>query len=243
MTTIDPNANPNLSAVTSALETLVGPDKKFGTAEDLAKGKLESDTYIKTLERETASLRALVTQQDQRVQKLEAKSSILDRLEPNPNPDNQTVVTTQKLEPQVTPGLTAEDVLELVEQRDVNRTATQNKSEVDAVLAKQFGADAVAVVQAKARELGMTAKELANIGFRSPKAFYSMLGIDPNATQSGTLYNGSGRSGPTNKVEVRNKAHYDAIQAKVGVKAFILDRNLQSQLHKDMTQLGEAFFA
>lgn len=240
----DPSANPNPSAVTSALDTLVGADKKFATPEDLARGKLEADTFIEKLKQEARDLRNLVVTQDQRLVKLEARSSILDRLEPNPNGGNPPIVTTQQPEPPASTGLTKDDVFELIEQRDVKRTATQNKSEVDAVLNKQFGDQAVAAVRQRANELGMTQSELAGLALRSPKAFYSMLGIDPNATQTGTLYTGTGRPAPANtQGEIRNNAYYNAIKAKVGTKAFIMDRRLQTELHKDMNALGDAFFA
>lgn len=244
MSTTDPTTNVTPPVVTSALDTLVGADKKFATPEDLARGKLEADAFIEKLKQEARDLRNLVVQQDQRLGKLEAKSSILDRLETNPTTGNQPVVTTPQPEPQVTHGLTKDDVLELVEQRDVKRTADQNKREVDGVLHKQFGDQAVAAVRQRAAELGMSQADLAAVALRSPKAFYSMLGIDPNATQTGTLYAGTGRQGPTNtQGEIRNKAYYDSIQKKMGTKAFIMDRRLQSELHKDMNALGDAFFA
>lgn len=243
MTTPDPNAPTPQTQTTSPLEALVGPDKKFQSVEDLARGKLEADNYITKIVDENKQLRTVVTAQDRRLASLESKLSILDRLETPPNTGNPGV-PVQQSQPQTpaAPSLTEEDVLKLVEQRDVNAKAQANKVEVDQTLNKVLGANAAGFVLQKAAELGVTPAYLHNLALTSPKAFYATLGIDTNANQGGTMHKGGIR--PTApSAEVRNEAWYTAKKNEVGIKKFVMDKELQKQMWRDMDTLGDAFFA
>ena len=95
----------------------------------------------------------------------------------------------------------------------------------------------------KADELDMAPQELKAFALKSPKAFFNMVGINPQQTETGTVYNGGRQAGPSNvKPEVRNKAWYDAKKREMGVKKFILDRALNLQMHQDAQTLGDAFY-
>lgn len=246
MTTIDPNAPVAPTPPTgSALDALVGSDKKFASVEDLAKGKLQSDQFIEQLKNELRDVRNIVATQDRQLATLNSKFSILDRLEGNPNPNsNQPVAPNPTPEPPVVQGLTEADVLKLVERRDANAVAAQNKRDVDATLTKTLGDKAASFVLQRAAELGMEPKALHDLALKSPKAFYSVLGIEPNAPQSASVYQGSGRGQPVGVApEVRNNSWYQAKKNEMGIKAYVKDTKLQQQLHRDLENLGDAFFA
>lgn len=243
MTQTDPIVNnPNPTVVTSALEELVGPGKKFQTVDDLAKGKKDSDAFINTLTNENKELRGLVTDLDKRLRKAESGLSILDRLNTPSNPQGNPLEppVVNEPEPKVV-GLSEEDVVRVVEQVKQNDVATRNKAEVDATLARLLGNEAKGFIIQKANELGMDSRELAGLALKSPKAFYNMLGINPNAKTGNTMYvNSNGASAPSNE-PVRNNAFYESLKKKMGTKAFILDKNLQNQRHRDMETLGDAW--
>lgn len=243
----DPNTNStqNVTA-TSAFEGLVGPGKKFASAEDLAKGKLNADAMIDTLKTETRELRTLVTSQESQLQKLASKVSILDRLSVNPDDDgNQPVV--QKVVTQPEPkavGLTVQDVREVVAAEREESAALANQREVDGVLNKLFGAEAKGFVLQKAAEFRVAPEELVDMARRSPQMFYNTLGISPNTKQSSSTYVGN-KTGTiqTTAEPVRNNAYYEGLKKKMGTKAFVMDRGLQAQRMRDLAQLGDAWDA
>jgi hypothetical protein len=245
MTTIDPNAQNTPGTQTSVLDSLVGPGKKFGDTVQLAAGKIEADKFIEKLKSEKQDLANLVTTLESENATLKATTSILDRLDLNQRPATQQAPITQvNNEPSLKPGMTADDVIKLVDERDVRRQAQNNKAEVDRVLVKQLGSNAQAFVIQKAEELGIASADLVNLAYTSPKAFYSMLGIDPAQNPNSTAYVPGTRGGtPTNRAEVRNNTYYEKIKQEKGIRAFILDTKLQQQMYRDLNALGDAFYA
>jgi hypothetical protein len=240
--------NQTQDVVTSALESLVGPGKKYADQEALAQSRLKADAFIGTLTVENRELRTLANQQDARLQKLESQLAILSGTNSNDSPVtpvNQT--STQKTgvsaEPQRS-SLTEEDVLKVVERSKREEAQNRNKAEVDAVLIKQFGAEASNVLAQKAAEFGMSKEALYQIAVTSPNAFYQMIGTNPKAQVSNTTYVPRGSVTPINNSEpIRNNAYYEAKKREMGVLKFINDRSLQLQRHKDMERLGDAWEA
>lgn len=227
----------------SVLDQLVGPDKKFKDVEALAKGKAEADNFVASLTRETKELRELTAQLDAENKVLRTRASIVDRLNGNPsepqgNPPPQNPPTS------VTPtkGLTAEDVVSVIEQREQTRLASQNRAVIDSTLTKVFGTDAVAAVKQRASELGMSHEELVSIGLRSPEAMFSMLGIQKQPGTGNPMYAGAPNNNPGKPANVRNYAWYEAKRKEMGNIAYLGDRNIQLQLHKDAIALGDDFY-
>jgi hypothetical protein len=241
----DPNTNSTQTIATSVLDTLVGPGKKYADAETLAKSRLDADNYIETLKTENKELRGLVTEQDTRLHKLESKVSILDRLNVNTSGtvDNDGSQNGNQPEPKVV-GLSEDDVIKVVENRERDALALANKREVDNTLNKLFGAEAAGFLLQKAADLGVDPSELKSLALKSPKMFYNTLGINPNAKPGSTTYVGNQSSTSQSTTEpVRNHAYYEGLKKKMGVKAFFLDRGLQAQRMRDLSQLGEAWDA
>lgn len=239
----DPNANPNPGVVTSALDSLVGAGKKFADPEALARGKVEADSFIETLKREKQEAVQLATELQREKAKLEGKLSILERLERQPSSNSETPLTPQVPNPEPPlKGLTEEDVLKVVEQSKNAERMARNKSEVDAVLAKQLGADAPAYLAQKAAELGIDKASLNQLALTSPNAFYSMIGINPNPSTGNTRYVPSGPGAtPSASKEIRNNSYYEKLKKEMGVLPFIRDVGLQQQRHRDMQALGDAW--
>ena len=248
--TTQPNTNPAPTSTPTAgvFEQLVGPGKKFSDPEALAKGKMEADSFVKQLTGEAAQLREIVREQDARLKQLESRTSILDRLngepqgaEPNPAP---VVKAPAPATPEVK-GLTAEDVTQLIENRDRNKSEQSNIAKVDQTLFKTLGTDAAAYVKQRAVELGMPVEDLRNIAAKSPSAFFNMIGLSetaPTSGQSNSMYVPRNQGNVTDtRAPVRNQAYYEALKNKMGAKAFILDKNIQIQLHKDMNALGDSW--
>lgn len=231
-------------APTSVLDSLVGPGKKFADAESLAKGKADSDAFIVTLQREKAEALDLAARQDTRIKSLESKISILDRLAVTPDSGTQTVTVQNQTptEPQFK-GLTEEDVLKVVEKRDLNARQLANKQTVDVALTKVFGADAANKVRGRLAELGVDPTEFNQLAVSSPNGAFALLQIDPNATQGSTTYRGTGHD-PTSingRPEVRNSSWYEAKKREMGALKFMKDTRLMIQRHNDMVALGDGW--
>jgi hypothetical protein len=241
-TTPTPNQTP--SAPTSAFEALVGPGKKFGSHEDLAKGKLESDAFVAKVTSENKELRSIVQELSAKVDNLSARDSILNQLSNNSNGSVNQPNVQNTQQPVVTPpaSLSAEDVKKLISDSEANKLVQDNIRKADAGLTKALGADAVPFVKQRAAELGMPVDEIMGVAARSPDAFFSMLGLNPNSADPKSMYRGSNTAPGAPNAPIRNNSYYEKVKAEKGVRAFVLDTNLQIQLHKDMQTLGDAFF-
>lgn len=235
-----PNSAPNQTS--SVVEQLVGPGKKFKTVEDALKGKVEADAFVSSLTKEAAELRRELAARDEEVARLRSRASIIDRLnQPNDEPGTAPVPNNQPATAPVQSGITAEDVVSLIQKTDQEKAAKANLDLVDSTLVKTFGADAVAVVRQRAAELGIDTVELMQIGARSPQAFFNMVGVQPKGTPGNPIYNGSTPVGNAN-VEVKNKRYFDKLRAEMGNTKFIMDRNLQLEMHKQAQILGDDYY-
>lgn len=241
------NTNPPNSPAAptgSVLDQLVGPDKKFKSPEDLAKGKVESDVFISTVTRENKELRELMTRLDAENQQLRTRASIVDRLA-GASPEPQGNPPAQPQAPSVTPekGLTAEDISSAIEQHEQKKLATQNRAILDTTLSKALGTEAAAFVKQRAAELGMSHEELVQIGLRSPDAFFRMLDIQKSSSTGNPMYVGN-QAGPqgNQQANVRTYAWYQAKRREMGNVAYLGDKNLQLQMHKDAMAMGDDFY-
>jgi len=157
------------------VEALVGDGKKFKTVEDLARGKLESDAFIKRLTDEAAELRAELAKKndaDAQLAALREEMQTLRTANPQPSRENTN------------PALTIDSVKALVNesitQAERNRTVHQNVTTANDAMVKHFGSleNAASAVKAKATEVGMTVEALRDIAARSPTAFTKIMGVE-----------------------------------------------------------------
>lgn len=211
--------------------------------EVLAKGKLESDNYIKELERQIAELKEDVTKEDyaekilQTIrEKAAASNTAFDSL---PNKDN--VGTQETGTPQ--PNLSEEDLKSLVEktlqERESKATVEQNLATVDAELSEKFGTEAATVVKNKAKELGMSLERLKEIAEESPTAFFALLGEQRKAFNP--VVNGTVKTEGTNFTQnaERDWAYYQKLRKEN--KSLYYSPKTQQQLMADRLRLGDKF--
>jgi hypothetical protein len=232
---------------TSILEGLVGDGKKFKTVEDLARGKLASDDFIKKLEEETATLRtqlAIVNETNDRTKLLEQIMTNLNTNTPNPQ-DTTTVQTTQTTDNQPN-SLSLDDIVKLMDAREQARKQTQNWNSAVSEVSKVYGDKAEEFIANKALELGLSVEVLKSLGSTSPKALLNAIGYTNNPNQHSNMTSSSSNTtavfaNNANGNGTRNKAYYDAVQKEMGTTKFVLDKSLQIQLHKDMMALGDAW--
>lgn len=160
----------------NAFETLVGEDKKFKDVESLAKAKVQSDNFIKQLERELAEIR----EANQKAMTLEeVKTAILSQMKPA-----VTDPITPPVQPAQQPATPVNDsdleakIAELMAKKESEAKSTENRMKVQDTLRNKFGSDAQLILNQKAKELGVTLDYLAGIANNSPSAFFKLVGLD-----------------------------------------------------------------
>lgn len=235
--------------VTNALEVLVGEGKKFSTVEELAKGKLQSDTFIPVLEQQIVDLKTLVDDLQQKADRTEALERLMSELDNKNNGTNHgnpgdTSTQDKGNQPQT---LTPEDIVNLIEQREQAKAAERNLAVVKDKLKQVYGERTDEVFKSKAAELGLTVEQLDALGRSSPTALLNLVGATKQPSTASATSSSTNTSallaGDSPGGEVRNKAYYDKKKQELGTKAFVFNRDLQAQLHRDMSALGDAWDA
>jgi len=209
--------------------------------ETLAKGKLEADGYIKTLEDQLSQMREDMKKQDYQAQILEqlqnkaAESTTANTVEPNNN---------GSINEQNTTGVVNEETLKsLVEQtltqREKDNTVQQNLTQVDMELDKSFGTEATATVEKKAKELGMSMERLRDIAAESPSAFFTLIG-EPQKTFN-PMVSGSVRTEGVNMQasSERNWEYYQKLRREN--RNLYYTPKIQQQMFADQQRLGDKF--
>ncbi len=228
------------------LKELVGPDKKFKTVEDLAKGKAEADVFIAKLQEENQEARDALKKAEEAGESKESIAELIKALREGQNSDdtgdNQTL-TTEELESKVKSILQGETR---------KATADENRRKGNELVLQKTKGDvdaAKAYVAERAKQLGMTGKELAELSERSPEAFAKLIDIDPSTTQGGITnvdgVNTDALSSNNTVEEVdghKTKAYYDKLKKEMGIRAYLSDLNLQQQYLKDAMALGDERF-
>lgn len=190
---------------------LVGDGKKFKSVEDLAKGKLEADRYIQNL---TQRL-------DQLNQELNSRTSLdqflAEMKELKAPPQNGQV--QQPSTPTPAPAGSLDDsaleekLNQLLERRRAQERVETNLGQVQRVLTEQYGDQASLVINKKAKDLGMSVKDLENLATTSPQAFYQLVGVQertqvPSSMPRPALNSLSTPANPG----VKTKAYFDKMK-------------------------------
>lgn len=213
---------------------LIGEGKKFKDVAALARGKVESDEFIKSLQSELSGLR----------QELQARgqlSEMIDKLhkpaEPAPAPLEQRDPLPKEV-----------NLDELFEKKFAERKAIErreaNVRETQGKLIEAFGNGYVDVLKAKAAELGMAPTQLNGLAAENPKALLRLVGAEGTVHQrTNDLFAPpppSQLQGFKPSTTDRNKAYYDKIKAEDPNRYW--SKDTQVAMHKDAMALGEKFF-
>lgn len=218
----------------STLESLVGEGKKFKSAEELARAKLESDSFIGQLTGELQELR----------KELKAKlvqDEILKELGKGNQPPAAPVAPVngaQALDPEELAKLVRNEIQQ-TKQHDV---AQANIVEADQFITGRFGdkEKAKQFIIDKSRDLGISVAWLMDMAAKSPKALYQVLGLDqptsePNKAKMIDLHsqvNNERREVINNGAGLKpgTKPYFDAIRKENKARYFTPE--IQNQIFK-----------
>ena len=216
----------------SALEQLVGDNKKFKDEEALAKSKLEADQYIDQLKSELKDLREYIDQKDNdRKQNETAEQLAALRKEISQRPDNK------ESKENTTPALAESDLETLIDkhitERETKRSASANVDETNSALLAYFGDQdkAVQAVKDRAEVLGLSVSEIKTTAAKSPKAALHLLGIDTESRHVADIDKQSSVTTPeagVNGNQRLDKAYFDNLRRTDIMKYF--DPKVQNKI-------------
>jgi hypothetical protein len=233
----DQNAAPDSSD--DILASLVGPDKKFKTVADLAKGKLQADSHISQIERENADLRKALETYEEQLKKQRTLEELLEAMKSSKatdgNPQSLDLDTVTQLVRNVTK-----------EEREA-ATREANRAKVNAAILETAGGDAAkarALVAQRAKELGLTTEYFRNLSETSPQAALALINA---STKSGTStsikpdVNTEAVRQPLRDSDPKPNSYYMELRRKMGTAKFYADYNLVRRMYADADKLGDAF--
>lgn len=226
----------------SFVEKLVaarGPQWK--DPEVIAKGKLEADTYVASLENQIKELREDLSKQDY-------SKSLLDALQNKATPSTTVAVAPNTnnsgTEPADTKPAVSEDILkrlveETITKKELERTEAENKRIVADKLVKDYGTNADEVVNKKAQSLGINPARLQELAAESPSAFFALVGEKDKPyvpMVTGTINTSSASQQTTSD---RNWAYYQNLRKSN--KTLYYEPKTQRQMMDDRVRLGDKF--
>ena len=234
---------PQESFVSKLVETR---GEKWGDPEVIAKGKLEADAYVKTLEEQLAQMREDLGKQDyasQLLTQLQQKApspTVGNTVASNNNNESGTYAdddTNQPVDDEILKSLVEKTLTE----REAKATVDQNLSVVVTQLEELYGTEANATVQKKAQELGMTLERIEELAKESPSAFFALLG--ENRVPAKSLAHTSIRTEGVNYENTgqRDWAYYSQLRRE-NKNAYYTPK-VQQQLLEDKQRLGSKFGA
>jgi hypothetical protein len=214
------------------LEDFLGEDKKYKTQDDVARAIVEKDNFIEKLKSENAQLRATPAPAVDRSQE------ILDRLEALNRPATPQPEPSEPARAEVK-GLSEDDVLRLLNERDQKRLAQQNVDTVKEELNQKFGPQYGQVLKSLADKMGVSTSFLETVAAQSPAAFMKLLDgaqtepyvAAPTSAVSATFTPSPSGAKPRSwyvKLRETDKAKYSSAA-------------VQTQMMKDAMELREAF--
>lgn len=137
-------------------------EPKYANVNEALKGAAHAQEFINKLKAEQEELRKQLKSQEELVRMLK------------PEQEQEQAPAAQQEIPQ---GLTPEQVLELVEQREQQKVADSNMAKVKAAMHSQFGAQYGETLKAKTSELGLTPELVDNMAKTSPEALLKLFEV------------------------------------------------------------------
>lgn len=167
-TPVDPEVNEAAAPAPTELDQLLEGikneqgERKYANPLEAIKALQHSQDFIATLKREKQEL-------EEKFRMEQEKASLFAK------PADKTTEAAPVAAPA---GLTPEQVLELVEQREKQKVASANRDSVAESLKASFGESYEATLVAKISELGLSTELVDSMAQTSPKALLKLLGVE-----------------------------------------------------------------
>lgn len=205
--------------------------------EEVLKAKVDSDLYIKTLERQKDELRTDYLKQREELLAKAKFEDLLTKLQDEKNNSGTPPIVKEEesREPIDIDKKIREALAEnrLLERQTNNATMVQNK------LKERFGNSYQDVL----RDTGLSTKQINEIAAESPEAIYRLVGMDSTSKES---FQTPPRSSQRNdsfapKGQPKRDWNYYQELKKTNPKLY-LDPKLSVQMHNDAIEQGDTFY-
>lgn len=217
----------------------VGDGKKFDSPQELARAKAESDAHILRMEAEQAALREELSTRLKYEEFLDQLKTTPLGTTSRPQDDGDTNQDKSAFNP--------EDIERLLEQklnqRDAERTATQNLNIVHNKLLEVFGPNYAQHLKKQAADLGMSERMVQNLAATNPKALYKLLGV--GETKENNLFEAPPRNQSTNTTFSATKAKGDSYYEELRKKQprEYWSPKIQNEIFDKIKEMGaEAYY-
>lgn len=220
-------------------EKLVGPGRKFSDDESLARGKWESDNYIKTLEGQLDELRQDYLRLDHESKSRASIEELLNRRQ-EPGRQEPPVRPEPPVPKQPDPLELATLFDEMYDRKERAKRESDNIARTSEMLRERFGNDYQDKLQATITDMGLDTASVNALARRSPEAVQRLLGLEqrqemfqspPRPTSFDTLKRGEPK---------RTAAYYEKMKRERPEEYRSPRTNVM--MHKDAQELGESFF-
>lgn len=213
-------------------------------AEELLKAKVESDLYIKTLEKQKDELRADYLKQREELLAKAKFEELIDRYEKAPK-DMQVAPppANDDISPKFDPKQLEEMVTKKISESKVLEKETTNFNAVQQKLQERFGDKFLSVLNEQQNTLGLSREDVNALArSRSPDAFFRIMELNQ---QPDSNFQSPPRSGlrndsfaPTGGPK-RTWSYYQNLK-KTNYELYSNPKT-QVQMHKDAAELGSTF--
>lgn len=225
-------------------EDMVGEGKRWKDQDTLLKAKLDSDSYIKTLEKRLDDSRDMYNKVREENMAQAKLQELIDQLEQKQLTSNENTHNVNEDKPAIRP----EEIESIFDKRfndqiqryEQDKRQRSNLSTVKAELTKRYGDNYQTAVREQLSELGITSEDLDNMAKRSPALVMRTLGLDRQKEQDVQMPRSSGMFKP--KVEQKHKPLSYYHELKKSNPRLYLDPKIAIQMDRDSQALGEAFF-
>jgi len=232
---IDPNKN--------YFEELVGEGKKFKTEADLARAKMHSDIYIKTLETKLDESNEMARRALDESKAQAKLQELIDRLENRSDSQNQQITPAQAADnkPSFNPDELDTIISTKLTQVEKQRKETENWNQVQKKLKEEFGENSAHELKTRMDTLGLNSEDVNSLAKRSPTAFFNTFGLNKQQNDSfQSPIASSRRSDPfAPKTPKRTWMYYQEL--KKTNPSLYLDPKTNVQMQKDIVEYGDAF--
>jgi len=247
---LDPNSTQDdqIDPAKNYLQELVGEGKKFRTPEELARGKAESDAYIKTLERGRDELRQdYLKMREENVARAKLEE-LIGQLESKQQHQDSSADTTRPDEKNIQPQWDSKQIESLVsskiQEHELTRKQEQNFNMVRSKLQERYGNNYQSILKQQIDGLGLTEDFVNNLARQHPSVLFKTLDLDtqvqPNNFQAPPKSSDNRTSSFTPQgPKERTWSYYQELK-KANPKAYY-DPKTQVQMHHDAIALKEKF--
>lgn len=225
------------------LQELVGPGRKFRDEKELAKGKFESDSYIKVLERRLDEMRNDYLSMKNESVTSKRLEELIAQLSDKKSPSSEEPERKEEHQPMFDPKQIDSLVSSKIQEHELSRQQTTNFNTVRDRLKERYGANYKQRLQEQIEDLGITEQDLNDMARRQPKVLLRTLGLDK--TTASDVYQAPPTSSQRSdsaqgNTPDRTWSYYQGLKEKDPKIYF--DRKTAVQMQEDAIRLGDKFY-